>query len=150
LLSAEQFRWDLPRACVRSSKGIYKSLSIAEVGGSWVDASFGFGADQSLRNAMGKGLNDMDQYQKEHIFAGAIIAVGMICGSIALMKLGIISVVLSSSSALPFLILLIGTTVISGGLITLGSAMWSRARSHSIREEQTSALDKNRHEPASA
>jgi membrane protein implicated in regulation of membrane protease activity len=99
---------------------------------------------------MGKGLN-MGQYQKEHVFAGAIIAVGMICGSIALMKMGIIAAVVSSSSALPFIILMIGTTVISGGLITLGSAMWSRARSHPIHEEQAhSTLDKNRREPASA
>jgi hypothetical protein len=78
----------------------------------------------------------MDQYQKESIFAGAIIALGMICGSIALMKMGVISVVLSSSSALPFLVLLAGSTVICGGLIMLGSAMLSRA--------------KNRRQPASA
>jgi hypothetical protein len=93
----------------------------------------------------------MDQYQKEHIFAGAIIGVGMICGSIAMMKMGVISVVLGSNSALPFLILLIGTTVISSGLITLGSAMWSRARAHQLHEEQTQGtMDKNRREPASA
>jgi hypothetical protein len=70
----------------------------------------------------------MDQYQKEHLFAGAVIAVGMICGSIALMKLGIIGAVWGSRSSVGLIILLVGTTVVCGGLITLGSAIWGRAR----------------------
>jgi high-affinity Fe2+/Pb2+ permease len=93
----------------------------------------------------------MNQNQKETIFAGAIIAVGMICGSIAMLKMGVISVVLSSSSALPFLILLIGSTVICSGLVMLGSMKLSRARMHQTQDDQPrDTFDKNRHHPASA
>jgi uncharacterized membrane protein HdeD (DUF308 family) len=90
----------------------------------------------------------MEHYQKERIFAGAIIAVGMICGSIAMIRLGIISVVLNSDSALPFAVLFIGTTVISAGLIMIGSAMWSRAEKHQIDEMQADGA--NKRQPASA